>query len=557
MFYLSIVCSMAFLQLFLSLATLPLLLVITLVNTENIFQNNFSETYVLIFGIYLILSIVWLLIFKRFKIKNARIHQEILSTFQFIFYTCILVLPAVWLVHYFILWTLWGTGLYLRSYGKVAFVYLVLALSISPLLAFIKNKKISDVLIVMRKIVWILSFLFFLKHGLEYFSMEYLFSIKHTPVLWYRNYVWQNLVVRYDALTWVVAWIIMLVLWITSNKFSVTLLSWDVWKKVQSLVYPAFLIASIHVAFSSRFDVFYVVLILWLVFIRSSAYLAKKDTPHSWPTTKYICIPCGYIYDEAIGDPDAWLEPWTTFEDIPDSRVCPICWVSKLSFEPYYETPNAVFTWYIAKVIWYLMLTTDVLELRLKVDSVLTISPWQYVLISLKDFDGEFTRSYSVVENIWDTITLWIKIKDIGRWWRALKNVKLWHSLKIKWVYGNFVLQATPNPKVFVATWTGFSPIYNMIIHNTFSTQNTLLWWAARQEELYYLDTLRGYKNLQLELFVSQEDVPWYHHGRVDATLGDFSLDTEFYLCWNPAMVTDQIQRLQAKWYQHIYSEVF
>jgi hypothetical protein len=43
--------------------------------------------------------------------------------------------------------------LYLRAYGKVAFFYLVLALSVSPLLAFIKNKKISDILIVARKVV--------------------------------------------------------------------------------------------------------------------------------------------------------------------------------------------------------------------------------------------------------------------------------------------------------------------------------------------------------------------------------------------------------------------
>jgi ferredoxin-NADP reductase/rubredoxin/DMSO/TMAO reductase YedYZ heme-binding membrane subunit len=430
-------------------------------------------------------------------------------------------------------------------------------LSVSPLLAFIKNKKISDILIVARKVVWILSFIFFLKHWLEYFSMEYLFAIKHTPVIWYRSYVRQNFLVRMDASTWVVAWMLMLALWLTSNKFSVKLLSWSIWKKVQSLAYPAFLLVAIHVAFSSRFDIFYVLLTVWLVFIRSASYLAEKDKPKTWPTTKYICIPCWYIYDEAVGDPDGWLIPWTKFEDIPDSRVCPICGVSKLSFEPYYEVQNAVFAWYMAQVISYVMLTKDVLELTLKVDSVLSILPWQYILLTLKDFDGEFTRAYSIVKNSWTTITLWIKIQDTWRGWRALKNIKVWDMCKIKGVYGSFILKNTTNPKVFVATGTGLSPLYNMIMSNTYSSNATLLFWAPTKADLFYIDQLREVKNLQLELFLSKEEVKWCHYGRIDTNVYEFPWDTEFYLCWGPSMVTEQMKLLKARGYKNVYVEVF
>ena len=153
----------------------------------------------------------------------------------------------------------------------------------------------------------------------------------------------QNLVLRRDASTGVIAGILMFVLGITSNKISVKILSGNMWKKVQSLVYPAFLIASLHVAFASRFDTFYILLIIWLVAMRTLSYIAQKDKPTTGPTTKYICVPCGYIYDEAVGDPDGGLEPGTKFEEIPDSRVCPVCGVTKLSFEPYYETPQAIF----------------------------------------------------------------------------------------------------------------------------------------------------------------------------------------------------------------------
>jgi len=548
---------MIFFQILLAIITLPLLFVITFVNTENIFQNNFLEIYTLIYGIYFSISTLWLILFKYFKINNAIIKQEISYTIKFLFYTCVLVVPAVWMVHYFILWTLWGTGLYLRSYWKVAFVYLVFALSISPIKTFIKNKKISDGLILIRKIIWILSFVFFLKHGLEYFSMEYLFSVKHNPAIWYLDYVWKNIIIRNDALSWIVAWILMFILWITSNKFSMRFLSWNIWKKVQSLAYPAFLITSIHIAFSSRFDFFYISFVLWLVFIRLLSYRAQRDKSQTWTTTKYICTPCGYIYDEAVGDPDGGLEPWTKFEDIPDSRVCPICGVTKLSFEPYYESTNAIFSWYMSKVVWYSMLTKDVLELSLKIDSPLTILPGQYILLCLKDFDWEFTRAYSVVERIWDTIKLWIKIKDIGRWWRNLKTLKIWDTLKIKGVYWNFVLKTTNNPKVFIATWTGISPLFNMIVNNKFSKNNILFWWLAMKEDLFYLEKIKAFENLKFELFLSKEKLDQYHYWRVDTGLYDFSLDTEFYLCWNASMVTEQVKFLRGKWYKNIYLEIF
>ncbi len=49
---------------------------------------------------------------------------------------------------------------------------------------------------------------------------------------------------------------------------------------------------------------------------------------------KYRCIPCGYEYDPAVGDPDGGIEPGTAFEDIPEDWVCPICGVGKDMFEP-------------------------------------------------------------------------------------------------------------------------------------------------------------------------------------------------------------------------------
>jgi rubredoxin len=48
---------------------------------------------------------------------------------------------------------------------------------------------------------------------------------------------------------------------------------------------------------------------------------------------KYKCSICGYIYDEAEGDPDGGIKPGTGFEDLPDDWTCPICGAGKEEFE--------------------------------------------------------------------------------------------------------------------------------------------------------------------------------------------------------------------------------
>lgn len=48
---------------------------------------------------------------------------------------------------------------------------------------------------------------------------------------------------------------------------------------------------------------------------------------------KYECTVCGYIYDEAKGDPDNGVAPGTPFSKLPEDWVCPLCEVGKEEFE--------------------------------------------------------------------------------------------------------------------------------------------------------------------------------------------------------------------------------
>lgn len=48
---------------------------------------------------------------------------------------------------------------------------------------------------------------------------------------------------------------------------------------------------------------------------------------------KYVCSVCGYIYDEAQGIPEAGIAPGTTWEELPEDWVCPLCGAAKFEFE--------------------------------------------------------------------------------------------------------------------------------------------------------------------------------------------------------------------------------
>lgn len=47
---------------------------------------------------------------------------------------------------------------------------------------------------------------------------------------------------------------------------------------------------------------------------------------------KYLCEVCGYVYDEADGDPDNGVDAGTVWEDVPEDWACPICGVGKEDF---------------------------------------------------------------------------------------------------------------------------------------------------------------------------------------------------------------------------------
>jgi rubredoxin len=48
---------------------------------------------------------------------------------------------------------------------------------------------------------------------------------------------------------------------------------------------------------------------------------------------RYKCTVCGYVYDPEAGDPDGGIAAGTSFEDLPEDWVCPVCGAGKEDFE--------------------------------------------------------------------------------------------------------------------------------------------------------------------------------------------------------------------------------
>lgn len=48
---------------------------------------------------------------------------------------------------------------------------------------------------------------------------------------------------------------------------------------------------------------------------------------------RYMCVICGFIYDEALGIPEQGIMPGTLWKDVPLTWRCPDCGAGKDDFE--------------------------------------------------------------------------------------------------------------------------------------------------------------------------------------------------------------------------------
>ena len=83
--------------------------------------------------------------------------------------------------------------------------------------------------------------------------------------------------------------------------------------------------------------------------------------------------------------------------------------------------------------------------------------------------------------------------------------MKLGDTIEVSGIYGMFVLQETPNPKVFVATGTGIAPIISMA--NTTSAPKMLYFSVSYAKDLFYAEKIRQIPNLESHIHITREKI--------------------------------------------------
>jgi NAD(P)H-flavin reductase len=180
-------------------------------------------------------------------------------------------------------------------------------------------------------------------------------------------------------------------------------------------------------------------------------------------------------------------------------------------------------------------------------------------LFLFEDEQWPFQRIYSIVDYDTDNektmLIFAIKLSDQGRWSTLVRKTQIGSEVTIKGVFGNFILQNTQLPKVFIWTWAGIVPLINMAKYCM--TEKQLLFSVSNKKDLFYEDRIKKIHGLWHDIYITQENIPGYHYGRIDFAKRHFDSNTEFYLCWKPEIVDDIIKNLTLLWYKRMYIEKF
>lgn len=199
-------------------------------------------------------------------------------------------------------------------------------------------------------------------------------------------------------------------------------------------------------------------------------------------------------------------------------------------------------------------LAPDVYEMVFEAKDEIEVIPWQFITFFLPQTN--FARSYSVLKQEGRNIYFIIKMLELGRWWsKELCGYEPW--VELRWIgpAGRFIDTHQKTNKLYLATGTGIVPIYFLL--------KEYLWWLEWQkvtllfgnrnfEESYYLDKFQEfsqkYPHFDYKFYLSREEKEGFEKWYISQFLTQENISSydEFYICWNPLMVDDVIEKLEA-----------
>lgn len=208
------------------------------------------------------------------------------------------------------------------------------------------------------------------------------------------------------------------------------------------------------------------------------------------------------------------------------------------------------------------------------------MKPWQFITFLIEKI---WWRAYSILKLDWKKITLVIKKRELDDWWRwwskLICELNIWDSLRWVWPAWHFLLRENVDNKLFIWTWTGLVPIFNMInyaLENYKDTKIKLIFWVREEIDVFYIKELVEIKkqkpNFDFEIYISRvkdlhkfqnqyENIKihsWYTTNNLIKE--NTKLFKEVYVCWAPAMIESSVEKLIQLWFkenENIYYEKF
>ncbi len=428
------------------------------------------------------------------------------------------------------------------QWAEIAMILLWILLWM-PIFSRVFGIKVFAALMGFRKEIGIVMGIFSLVHFSHMFSMLGYYFEKNLPL----------------ALLGIIPQIIIFLLTITSNDISKKILGKN-WKKLHRMVYIVPLLIVLQIGLAQEFEVLPIVILIAYYFFKIlewknlKFFTEEKINYPKWQ--KFLCVPCGYIYDPVKWDIEDGIAPGTEFIDIPDNWRCPECGVTKADFIPYDE--NNQIQAIKLKIFQKIFLNPTTIELILEKPENFSPKIGQFATFEYEDENSKFRRQYSVAKNENGKIHFLIKLKKDGRGAKILQEIAQGENMNFIGFFGDFILQENENPKIFIATGTGLAPIYYMM-NNSLRISKKLFMSVATKDEIFYKNELESIENLEINYHVTREDVEWFRSGRMvsEEIIANMPKNTEFYLCGAPAMVENTVNFVKNSGFEKVYYEEF
>lgn len=189
--------------------------------------------------------------------------------------------------------------------------------------------------------------------------------------------------------------------------------------------------------------------------------------------------------------------------------------------------------------------------LKLKLESSMRFEPGQFITIIYKIDDKLVRRAYSIshwTEQPTDTIKITLNQTPNGILSPKLYNSKQNEVLELEGPFGEFKLDKTNNPVLFLAAGTGVTPL-NTMIESENKRQLTLIYSVKEENLILFKERLENKANLNFIPTIT-DNIPdnWKGKtGRINKELIKESIkpNSEIYICGMQEFVNAMIIALK------------